>query len=124
MADNFGDMGFSEAEWESMFELMETNADESFNFHAFIQGIAAYQRSINLSKIREIFQLIDLQGKNKFELQHVRLILQEEFSITGESGASICTDVQVWLQIMEELEKDGERPITFDEFCDAILVVI
>ena len=25
---------------------------------------------------------------------------------------------------MEELEKDGERPITFDEFYDAILVVI
>ena len=25
LADNYGDMGFSEAEWESMFELMETN---------------------------------------------------------------------------------------------------
>ena len=25
LADNYGDMGFSETEWESMFELMETN---------------------------------------------------------------------------------------------------
>lgn len=25
LADNFGDMGFTENEWESMFELMETN---------------------------------------------------------------------------------------------------
>jgi len=25
LADNYGDMGFTEAEWESMFELMDTN---------------------------------------------------------------------------------------------------
>ena len=56
LADNFGsDMGFSELEWESMFELMETNADDTFNFHAFVFGIAAYQRSINQNKIQEIF---------------------------------------------------------------------
>ena len=28
LADNFGDMGFNEAEWESMFELMDTNQDD------------------------------------------------------------------------------------------------
>ena len=25
LADNYGDMGFKESEWESMFELMETS---------------------------------------------------------------------------------------------------
>ena len=25
LADSYGDMGFTEAEWESMFELMDTN---------------------------------------------------------------------------------------------------
>ena len=53
-------MGFNEAEWESMFQLMETSADESFNFQAFVLGVSAYQRSINQNKIREVFQLIDL----------------------------------------------------------------
>lgn len=28
LADNYGDMGFTEAEWESMFELMDTNQDD------------------------------------------------------------------------------------------------
>ena len=31
-ADNYGDLGFSESEWESMFELMETNQDDYFTF--------------------------------------------------------------------------------------------
>jgi len=44
LADNYGDMGFSEAEWEGMFELMETynNKDESINFQQFVYGVAAY----------------------------------------------------------------------------------
>lgn len=50
--------------------------------------------------------------------------MQEEFGKNGESGASIGHDVQVWLHIVEELEKDGDRPITFDEFNDAIIIVI
>lgn len=32
--------------------------------------------------------------------------------------------MQVWVHIMEELEKDGERPISYNEFYDAILIVI
>jgi len=33
LADTYGDMGFSESEWESMFELMEVNlVDGSFDF--------------------------------------------------------------------------------------------
>ena len=32
LADNFGDMGFSETEWEAMFELIEINQDGFFNF--------------------------------------------------------------------------------------------
>lgn len=32
LADNWGDMGFSEAEWESMFQLMEANYDDNINF--------------------------------------------------------------------------------------------
>ncbi len=32
LADNFGDMGFKEAEWENMFQLMDTNQDEDINF--------------------------------------------------------------------------------------------
>jgi len=54
----------------------------------------------------------------------VRIVLQEEFGNTGESGSCIGAEVQVWLHIIEELEKDGERPITFDDFYDAVLVVI
>ena len=42
LADNFGDMGFTENEWESMFELMETNQDGFFNFEQFIYGVSAY----------------------------------------------------------------------------------
>ena len=42
LADNFGDMGFSENEWESMFELMETNQDGFFNFEQFIYGVSTY----------------------------------------------------------------------------------
>ena len=67
---------------------------------------------------------MDLRGEGKFEMHHIRLILQEEFSSKGDSGASIPEDVQVWLHIVEELERDGERPIPFDEFNDAVLVVI
>ena len=52
------------------------------------------------------------------------MILQEEFGNKGDSGASMGHEAQVWLHIIEELEKDGERPITFDEFFDAILMVI
>ena len=44
------------------------------------------------------------------------MILQDELGSKGDSGASMGADVQVWLHIIEELEKDGERPITYDEF--------
>ena len=48
LADNFGDMGFSESEWESMFSIIETNQEDGyFNFEQFVFGVAAYQRGIN-----------------------------------------------------------------------------
>ena len=56
-------------------------------------------------------------------MNQLRVILQEEYQ-AGESGASIGEDVQVWFHIMEELEKDGERQITYIDFHDTILVVI
>lgn len=108
LADNFGDMGFSETEWESMFELMETNQDELFTFEQFVFGIAAYQRGINQTKIRETFHLIDVRGDGQIELNQLKTILQQEYQ-AGESGSSIGEDVQVWFHIIEEIEKDGER---------------
>lgn len=51
------------------------------------------------------------------------MILQQYYQ-AGESGASIGEDVQVWFHIMEELEKDGDRPISYIEFYDTILVVL
>jgi len=71
-----------------------------------------------------MFQLLDLKGVGRFEMHHVRHILHEELGSNGESGHSISEDVQVWVQIVEELEKDGERPITYEEFYDAISVVM
>ena len=85
--------------------------------------MSAYQRGINQAKIRETFHLIDTKGIGQLDLNELRLVLQDEFH-AGESGASISEDAQVWLHIMEELEKDGDRPISYSEFYDAILVVI
>ena len=51
------------------------------------------------------------------------MILQQYYQ-AGESGASIGEDVEVWFHIMEELEKDGDRLISYIEFYDTILVVI
>ena len=76
LADNFGDMGFTELEWESMFELMETNQDGFFNFEQFIYGVSAYQRGINQTKIRETFHMIDVKGDGQIELNQLRMILQ------------------------------------------------
>ena len=67
--------------------------------------------------------MLDSNGTGQIDLNQLRQLLQEEYQ-TGESGASISDDVQVWLQIIEELEKDGERPITYTEYYDAILDVI
>ena len=57
------------------------------------------------------------------DLAQMREVLEPELQ-TGESGASISEEAQVWLQILEELEKDGQRPISYTEFYDAVLVVL
>ena len=106
-----------------MFELMETNQDGFFNFEQFIYGVSAYQRGINQTKIRETFHMIDVKGDGQIELNQLRMILQQQYQ-AGESGASIGEDVQVWFHIMEELEKDGDRLISYIDFYDTILVVI
>ena len=33
---DFGDLGFSQTEWKSMFELIETNQDDFVNFQSFV----------------------------------------------------------------------------------------
>ena len=42
LADSYGAMGYTEEEWESMFELMETNQDNQFSFQNFIYGVSAF----------------------------------------------------------------------------------
>ena len=74
-------------------------------------------------KIRETFHMIDVNGNGELDLAELRPILEEEYQ-AGESGASISEDAQVWVHIMEELERDGIRPVSYNEFYDAILVVI
>ena len=106
-----------------MFQLMETTDDSFFNYTSYIYGISSYQRLINEKKIRETFHMIDVNGNGELDLAELRPILEEEYQ-AGESGASISQDAQVWVHIMEELERDGIRPVSYNEFYDAILVVI
>ena len=79
LADNWGDMGFSEAEWESMFQLMDANYDDNINFQSYVNGVAAYQLGSNQTKIRETFHLIDVRGEGEFTLSQLQQVLQEEF---------------------------------------------
>ena len=88
IGDNPFDMGYSHSEWESMFELMETNQEDYFNFQSFVQGVSAYQRGINQTKIRETFHQIDVTGEGFLQMDSMRQILQNEIH-NGESGASI-----------------------------------
>ena len=76
------------------------------------------------SSIKETFRLLDVRAEGAFTLNDLQHVLQEEFSNCGDSGASIGQDAQVWLHITEELEKDGERPISYSDFYDAVLTVL
>jgi len=78
LADSYGDMGFTEGEWESMFQLMETTEDGFFNYQSYIYGVSAYQRLLNEKKIRETFQLIDINGDGWLDLDELRPFLDEE----------------------------------------------
>lgn len=124
LADNYGDMGFSEEEWESMFHRIETNDDGFFNYSSYIFGVSSFQRLVNEKKIRESFHLIDVNGDGLLNMAELRNILDEEYNTAGESGASVDGDGQIWVHIMDELEKDGVRQVTYTEFHDAILMVI
>lgn len=42
LADNYGDMGFTEEEWESMFHRIETNDDGFFNYSSYIFGVSSF----------------------------------------------------------------------------------
>lgn len=79
LADSYGDMGFKESDWESMFELMETNQDDHFNFQSYVYGVSAYQRGINQTKCRETFHLLDVKGDGQLDLNQMRMVLQDEF---------------------------------------------
>ena len=67
--------------------------------------------------------MIDFNGEGYLDLNNMRQVLQDQL-YAGESGNSIGEEGQVWLHIMEELEKDGDRPINYSDFYDAILIVI
>lgn len=68
--------------------------------------------------------MIDVNGDGLLNMAELKTILDEEYNTAGESGASIDGDGQVWVHIMDELEKDGVRQVTYTEFHDSILMVL
>ena len=113
---------FDSKTWRKAFYNMDVDFDNRVTHQNFIIACSQYFMKENDKKIKDLFNQLDTNGDGFIDVQEMKAFYQDEN--LGESGASSTREAQIWQQILDELEKEGNAMVAYRNFHSALGGVI
>ena len=93
-------------------EAADTDHNTYIDYQEFIAAASDKARLLNSKNLQAAFKIMDRDGSGRISVEEIR----EVFDTMGTKK-----DIRLWEAIMSEVDRDGDRMISFQEFEQAML---
>jgi calcium-dependent protein kinase len=109
-----GDVERAELEVSEIMEKLDLNDNGNIDYSEFMIALLNLSKMIQEDKLKEIFNLFDIDHSGTITAEELKKIL-------GSKGAAKDEiDDNEWDKIIDEVDKDGNGEISFQEFKEMI----
>lgn len=98
--------GISSSDIDNLIKNIDSDHSDSINYTEFLGAALDRTKAINKERIRKVFEMFDSDGNGK--------ISPSEFKQIFKGAAGV--DETMWQNMINEVDKDGNSEIDFDEF--------
>ena len=88
-------------------EAADTDHNTYIDYQEFIAAASDKARLLNSKNLQAAFKIMDRDGSGRISVEEIR----EVFDTMGTKK-----DIRLWESIMSEVDRDGDRMISFQEF--------
>jgi|LauGreDrversion4_2_1035121.scaffolds.fasta_scaffold2045799_1 Ca2+-binding EF-hand superfamily protein len=88
-------------------EAADTDHNTYIDYQEFIAAASDKARLLNSKNLQAAFKIMDRDGSGRISVEEIR----EVFDTMGTKK-----DIRLWEAIMSEVDRDGDRMISFQEF--------
>ena len=92
--------------FDEIMQTLDKNCNGVIDYSEFLVAAADKDMLLNLTNLKLAFNLMDADGNGSISRQELRNVFE-----TSEKK-----DEQLWIQIFDEVDVNGDGAITFDEF--------
>ena len=98
-----------DGEAERIFDLIDVDHSGCISFTEWCAASMDKAQMLNKDRLRAAFNMFDLDMSGDISVEEVRCIL-----IPGDGGNAL--NIQVFTDMVKEMDEDGDGLITFEEF--------
>ena len=88
-------------------DAADTDHNTYIDYQEFIAAASDKARLLNSKNLQAAFKIMDRDGSGRISVEEIR----EVFDTMGTKK-----DIRLWESIMSEVDRDGDRMISFQEF--------
>merc|ERR1712146_560487 len=109
-------MGEEEArrEVDRIFKTIDVNGTGAIDFTEFLLATVNHKKLLSQERMTQVFKMFDKDGSGTIDRQEIR----EFFSMQGDNDEAFVKE------LIDEVDKNGDGEISFDEFKDMMLKII
>ena len=108
----------SSSDWSTLIEQLDTNNDGKIDYGDFIGAAINKYKLLSKQNLDMCFEIFD-EDKNGFiSLEELKTVFM------GAKDFGTLDQTQVWSDLMNEVDTNHDNLISYDEFFDAMVVVL
>jgi calcium-dependent protein kinase len=98
-------------DWNLVIKSCDMNGNGVIDFQEFISACLNRKALVNNTEIRKAFQIIDANKDGQVSKQDFEQVFNSHKKYGGKN-----MDGQLWEELLEEADKNGDGVISFDDF--------
>ena len=101
---------------KELFQSLDLDNDGKLDYSEFLQAAINHQALLNKENILEIFKMFDVNGDG--------YISKEELQFVFKSQHGFNASEQFLMEIMEDVDKNKDNQISFEEFNEGLCSIL
>ena len=113
-----GGLDTGSVNWKEMFDEIDTDKSGAIDYGEFVTAAVNKEKLVNEKNIDMVFKLYDKDGDGEITADEFKNVFRGAQSFNDGEGEDI------WEQILEEVDENGDGTVSMAEFKKAMLVVL
>lgn len=97
---------FAKDEVDRIFKLVDTDHSNEIDFSEFVIATVQREKILTEDKLRRAFRMFDKDNSGSIDADEIKKII----------GVGKNIDEAVWLEVLAEVDENGDGEVSFEEF--------